>query len=231
MFPTLRIVLIAALFVLFAAGASNCTAKTYVTCGGFCGGVLPCNQTYDECLSFCEGIESRCDRVGRHAVFIAYVTCNSNSDAGFGCTDAGEPVASVACEPEQSDLVQCQSEQDATLDIPDGAYEADTPCPDAGSCVACCQDHHEAGAKVYAKAVTECVCKPSECQSPCAKEACASRPQTPEANDKCDQCLSTALDDQTSVPGACVVPVTLACNTDVDCALYVNCLMQAGCTN
>jgi hypothetical protein len=119
---------------------------------------------------------------------------------------------------------------DGALDIPDGAFETDAPCTDAGDCVSCCKDHHEAGARMYARLVTDCICEPGMCHSECATESCARDAQAqPQANDACDLCVSSKLSDVTPDAGACVIPVTLQCNQVADCALFVNCSTQAGC--
>jgi len=224
----LRMAVVSALLVLVAVAASNCQAKTYTTCVSICGGVPPCNESYDDCLASCEAQEAKCDRVGHPAAFLAYLTCTS--DGGFSCDEAGQPVASALCEQEQADLVQCDSEGDAALDIPDGAFQADAPCADAGDCVSCCKDHHAAGAREYAALVTACVCAPGVCQTQCETEACAGDAQAqPQAGDACDQCVLSKLSDVTEDAGACVISVTLQCNQVVDCALFINCSTQAGC--
>jgi len=224
----LKVAFASGLLLSIAAGGSNCQAKTYTTCAGLCAGAPPCNESYDECVASCVAQEDKCARVGHPAAFLAYLTCTT--DGGFGCNDAGQPVASALCGQEQADLVQCESETDAALDIPDGVFDADSPCAVAGNCNACCKDHHEAGARMYAALVTACACEPAACQSQCAKEACAGDAQMePQANDPCDQCLSGVLSNLTADAGACVLPVTLQCNQTADCALFVNCGTQAGC--
>lgn len=225
----LRVAVVSGLLVLAGAGASNCQAKTYTICAGICGGIPPCNESYDDCLIRCATVQDKCERVGHPAVFLAYLTCTT--DGGFSCDDAGQPIASALCEQEQADLVECESENDAALDIPDGAFEADTPCADAGDCLECCKGHHEAGARTYESLVTECVCQSGTCQSPCtrAKEVCTDAQTQPQANDLCDQCVSNVLNDLPPDAGACVIPVTLECNQVADCALFVNCSAQAGC--
>jgi hypothetical protein len=101
--------------------------------------------------------------------------------------------------------------------------------------VACCQVNHVSGAKSFAAAVNACECGDAGVCSadagPCAHEACANPPAAPDASDGCDVCLTESLNDQTSPPGACVLPVTAACNRVQDCALYVNCATQPGCSN
>jgi hypothetical protein len=224
----LRVILVSGLLALVAAAASNCQANMFTTCLSICGGVPPCNESFEACRSRCEAQEDQCDRVGHPAAFLAYLSCTS--DGGFSCDEAGEPVASALCAQEQADLVQCESEGDASLDIPDGAFEADAPCADAGDCVSCCKEHHKEGARMYASLVTACVCGPGMCASDCATEACAGDAQAPpQSNDACDQCISSKLNDITPDAGACVVPVTLQCNQVADCALFVNCSTQVGC--
>ncbi len=226
----LRTALVAGLLSVVAAGSSNCEAKSYTTCSGLCQGSPACNQNYDECLESCVALDQKCERVGHPEAFLAYLTCVN--DAGFACGDAGQPVASALCQREQADLVQCESEGDASLTIPDGAFDADTECADVANCSACCKEHHESGALMYATLVSECTCKPAVCKTLCATEACAGDAQTePQANDMCDQCLSNALNDLTPDAGACVVPITLQCNQIAECALFVNCGTQTGCTH
>jgi hypothetical protein len=223
-----KVAVMTGLLVLVAAFGSHCQAKMYTTCTGICGGVPPCNESYDDCLMGCAALQDKCDRVGHPATFLAYLTCTT--DGGFSCDEAGQPVATALCEQEQADLVQCDTEGDAALEIPDGAFEADTPCADAGDCLECCKDHHVGGARMYATFVTECLCAPGTCQSACAAEACAGDAQMqPQPNDPCDECVSTALNDLVPDAGACVIPVTLQCNQVADCALFVNCATQAGC--
>ncbi len=223
-----KIAVVSGVLAFVAAGAFHCQARTFTTCAGICAGVPPCNESYDDCLMRCTTLEDKCTRVGHPGAFLAYLICTT--DGGLSCDEAGQPVASALCEHQQADLVECESEGDAALDIPDGAFEADTPCADAGDCTACCKEHHLAGAQMYATLVTECTCAPGVCRSPCAKESCAGDAQMqPEAGDKCDQCLGNALNDLTPDASACLIPVTLQCNQNADCALYVNCATQAGC--
>jgi hypothetical protein len=221
-----RVSVVSGWLVLVAAAVSNCQAKTYTICASICGGVPPCNESYDDCLMRCGAMQEKCDRVGHPAAFLAYLTCTI--DGGLTCDDAGQPVPSALCAQQQADLVQCESENDAeALDIPDGAYEADTACADGGDCSTCCKSHHEEGARMYASLVTACLCKPDTCAKACAKEACEDKP--PQPNDACDQCVSNELSELTPGAGACIVSVTLQCNQVADCALFVNCGTQAGC--
>ena len=117
---------------------------------------LPCNDTFDECLASCEAQEERCERVGHPAAFLAYVACTS--DAGFSCDDGGKAIANPPCGPAQAELIQCESDTDASLTIPDAAYDASAQCVDAASCLSCCKDLWPSGAKEYSKAVTSCAC-------------------------------------------------------------------------
>jgi hypothetical protein len=235
-----RIMAVAAFVATAALATAHCQAATYVNCTGLCESVLPCNDSYEQCIAFCTAQQDKCDRVGHPAAFLAYVSCAT--DAGFSCNDAGEPVANAPCGPEQAELVQCESADDATLAIPDGAYDGASACVDAGSCLSCCAAVYPKGAKEYAEATKACVCSAAcvcndangdahACQSQCGDEVCASDPVPPESGDACDQCLSTVLDEQTPDAGACVVPVTVQCNKSVECALYTNCVSQVGCTN
>jgi hypothetical protein len=84
-------------------------------------------------------------------------------------------------------------------------------------------------------AVSSCVCGDGgQCQSQCATEACAKDPVMPaDAGDPCDLCLSQVINEQAADVGVCVLPVTLACNLakNYECAAYVNCASQIGCTN
>lgn len=211
---------------------------------------------YDECIAFCTAIENKCEAVGRRAVFLDYVACAT--DAGFSCTEGGtvdagdagidahavrrvEPIANAPCGIQQAELVQCEAiDGQAPLDVAEGAYDPGQACPDAGSCLACCKAAYPEGAAEYRSAVTACACKKGgACEAACADdagnpaEACAKKPTQPTPGDRCNQCLATVLDEQAPDAGACVVPVTLQCNQTghVECALYANCVSQAGCTN
>jgi hypothetical protein len=223
-------------FAILAVGATlasaDCSAKSYINCTGLCRSVLPCNDSYDECLSSCEAQQDKCERLGHPAAFLAYVACTS--DAGFSCDDAGKAIANPPCGPQQAELIQCESDTDASLPIPDGAYEASAECVDAASCLSCCKDLWPSGAKEYSKAVNSCACgEGGKCESDCADAACAKPAQQPTNGDKCDLCLSEIINEQAADVGACVRPVTSECNQpgNVDCALYVNCVSQTGCTN
>ena len=93
-------------------------------------------------------------------------------------TDGGHlsvPIANAPCGIEQQELIQCEApDADATLDIPDGAYDPGLDCPDAGSCIACCKAAYPVGAMQFRDAVSSCVCGDAgKCQSACAKSACA----------------------------------------------------------
>jgi hypothetical protein len=224
-----------------ALATAHCqAAQTYINCTGLCENVLPCNDSYDECIAFCSAQEDKCGRVGHPAAFLAYVSCTT--DAGFSCSDAGEPVANAPCGPEQAELVQCESADDATLAIADSAYQAALACVDAGSCLSCCAAAYPEGAEEYIDATKACVCSAAcvcrdaeggvhSCQSECVEEVCATQSVSPESGDACDQCLGTVLDEQSPEAGACVLPVTEQCNKSANCALYVNCVSQVGCTN
>jgi hypothetical protein len=226
-----RIGVVTAGFGLLASAAADCqSAKTYTTCTGLCETVLPCNDTYDQCIAFCTATQDKCERVGHEAAFDNYVICTS--DAGFSCTDAGEPVANAPCGPQQAELIQCDAPDGEVLTIPDGAYDAQAACTDAGSCLQCCNGLYPKGASEYSAAVRACTCGDAgKCASDCADAACETRPVQPTNSDKCDLCLSAALDEQTTDAGPCVVPVTLQCNSSIECALYMNCVTQPGCTN
>jgi hypothetical protein len=255
-----RIVAFSGLVALLIVGTAHCSAKSYVNCTGLCESVLPCNDSYDQCITFCTDIQNRCESVGRQAVFLAYVACTT--DAGFSCNtgdggdagdasdagrkadggdggDAGQPLANAPCGFEQAELVQCEfgDAGDASLDVPDGFYDPGLDCPDAGSCLACCEAAYPNGKRQYAEAVTDCACgEHGKCNVACATEAClpvkdgAPRPQ-PDAGGPCDMCLSTVLDEQSPDAGVCVKPVTKQCNGQLQCAGYANCVSQTGCTN
>jgi hypothetical protein len=230
--PFSRLVLLGAFVTLAASAAVDCSAKSYTTCTGLCQSVLPCNDSFDECLASCQAQQDKCEREGHPAVFLDYVACTT--DAGFTCDDAGHAVANPPCGPSQLELIECESNNDATLPIPDGGYDATGDCVDAASCLGCCKDLFPKGASDYAKAVTACVCgEAGTCQSECADSACASPTVQPMGGSKCDLCLSAAINEQAADVGACVLPVTLACNQEknFECAAYVNCVSQMGCTN
>src|SRR5580692_279880 len=127
-----RVATLSGLVTLAALATAHCQAKSYINCTGLCENVLPCNDSYDECISFCTAQADKCERVGHPAAFLAYVSCAT--DAGFSCSDAGDPVANAPCGPQQAELVQCESDDDATLAIPDGALDAALGCTDASSC-------------------------------------------------------------------------------------------------
>jgi hypothetical protein len=229
---------------------------------------------YQECLVFCTAIEKRCESVGRQAVFQNYIACATDAgfsctetggstptdsplrflvqildigvDAGDAqASDASVPIANAPCGIEQAELLQCEApDADATLDIPDGAYEPGRDCPDSGGCVECCKAAYPMGAMQFAEAVSACVCGDAgKCQSVCAESACqrvrdGRMPPQPdtgeggtEAGNACDQCLTAVLDEQNLDAGACVKPVTDQCNKQEECALYANCVSQSGCTN
>jgi len=227
-----RVLALVAFAGLVALASADCTsARTYVNCVGLCESVSPCNDTYDECLTFCNAQREKCERVGHPSAFTAFVSCTQ--DAGFSCNDAGEPIANPPCGPEQAELVQCDSNDAAPLAIPDGSYDAAQGCVDASSCLSCCKELWPKGAREYASAVTACLCgEGGQCQHACATTVCApTRPEMPDSGDKCDMCLTAAIDEQAAEVGPCVIPVTKTCNGNVDCALYVNCVSQSGCTN
>jgi hypothetical protein len=233
-------VLVGGLVAMVGLATTRCGAKSYTNCTGLCESVLPCNDTYTQCIAFCTAVQDKCERVGHPSVFFDYVSCAT--DAGFTCDDAGKPVANAPCGPEQAELVQCDSEDDATLTVTDGAYDAASECLEAGSCLGCCASAYPAGAREYSKATVACICgqecmcpdvsgETHSCQSTCRAEVCASPVVQPEAGDNCDHCLASVLNEQTADTGACVVAITYQCNKSLDCALYVNCVSQAGCTN
>jgi hypothetical protein len=216
----------------------DCTSTNNVVpgCAELCLSQLPCWQTLAQCQSACTTLQNTCTLSGHPSAFEAYATCAA--DAGFTCVDGGMPTANAPCGPQQNTLGQCQVEVEGGFDIPDGALAADMACV-AGGCVACCQNHHPEGAKTFLAAVEACECGDAgqcvaEAGGPCAHE-CALHLQGPDAapgvGDSCDRCLTSTLDDQTTPPGSCVMPVTTVCNKSLDCALYVNCATQAGCNN
>ena len=67
----------------------------------------------------------------------------------------------------------------------------------------------------------------------CADAACAKPAEMPTNGGSANLCLSQVINEQAADVGACVRPVTYECNQadNVDCALYVNCVSQTGCTN
>jgi hypothetical protein len=234
---------------LFACPSS--TSNNTASCPNLCTTQLPCAETLNQCLAACCAQERTCNASGHPATFQAYVTCAVS--AGFSCTDAGQPVVNAPCGPQATDLLECQIEIDGGLNVPDAETVNDTNCvgtsdiPDAelvkdtycvnatGGCFNCCAKNHPTGAAAFSAAAIACTCSADGgvCGrgGACATEACASPPKMPVPDDPCDQCLTNALNDQTADAGACVAPVTLQCNKTLDCALYVNCAMQAGCTN
>jgi hypothetical protein len=231
-----RIVVLAWLAAFAVLASAHCGAKTVVDCIGLCENVLPCNDSYNQCIAFCTSQEDQCDRVGHPAVFLSYISCVT--DAGFSCSEAGKPIANPPCGPAQAELVQCESNDDATLLIPDGAFDASGSCVDASSCLSCCADLWAMGAREYARAVSSCLCGPGgQCEEKCRNEAgmpsevCAKHPMMPVSGDPCDVCVSAAINEQSADVGSCILPVTKECNANSDCALYVNCVSQSGCTN
>ncbi len=272
-----RLALFGGLVAFFAITTVDCGAATYITCTGLCESVLPCDDSYQECISFCTKIETRCGNVARNAVFLAYVSCTT--DAGFSCPEASMldamadvnadakadamtdahvavpveagPVANAPCGIQQAELIQCEPDDaDVMLDVPDSAYDPGLLCPDAGSCIACCEAAYPAGAKEYAEAVSACVCGDggagSVCTCPndgglgthsctpavaCATEACGSPLMTPSAGGTCDQCLTLVLDEESPDAGACVLAINRRCQPQLECDLYANCVSQNGCTN
>jgi hypothetical protein len=239
----LRILTTLALGGLVTPAVLDCHAASYVTCTGLCESVLPCNDTYNQCIDYCDGIQRKCRDVGQVNVFSSFVSCAT--DAGFSCSDAGEPLVNAACLTEQAALIQCQPDRDGELPFPDGgdgSLAAGSACGDAGSCLDCCRSVYPRGAKEYAAAVNECAC--AEDGGPCiallpdggvpcgAKSACSKSPVMPSNGDSCDLCLSAVLADMNDA-GACVVPVTEKCNSvaNIECAAYLNCVSQPGCTN
>jgi hypothetical protein len=280
----LRIVLFGGLVGFFALVSAQCKARTYLTCTGLCESALPCNYTFAQCMTFCTNVQDRCEAVGRPAVFQAFVACAS--DAGFSCNypdggdggDAGDAhtleqefdggeggptmpaVASASCGIQQAELIQCESfDGEMPLDVIEGSYDPAFACPDAASCVACCEAAYPTGAKEFREAVQACVCADSGVQArvclcvadgsnsthpctpaqACASEVCASHPMLPTAGDDCDQCVTTLLNEQSIEAGACVGFVNRRCSyegakTDAshaECAFYANCVSQSGCTN
>ena len=218
--------------------ALDCTSTSGIVpgCADLCLSQLSCWQTLDQCKTACDDLQDACTTSAHPSAFAGYAACAS--DAGFTCVDGGPPTANAPCGPQQNTLEQCQGGVDGGFDIPDGALMADMACV-AGGCVACCQNHHAAGARTFLAAVEACECGDAgqcvlDAGGPCGHE-CALHLQGPDAapapGDVCDQCLTSTLDDQTTPPGACVMAVTSACNESLDCALYVNCATQAGCNN
>lgn len=217
--------------------ALNCTSTSSVVpgCADLCLSQLPCWQTLTQCTNACGDLQDACTTSGHPSAFEGYATCAA--DAGFTCVDGGLPTANAPCGPQQNTLEQCLVVVDGGFEIPDGALASDMQCV-AGGCVACCQNHHPAGAATFLAAVEACECGDAgQCVvngGPCGRE-CALHLQGPDAapaaGDVCDQCLTSTLDDQVTPLGACVMPVTAACNTSLDCALYVNCATQTGCNN
>src|ERR1700688_2986102 len=108
-----RVAFFGGLLAFFAGATADCGAKTYVTCTGLCENALPpCNGApeaamsesstpYQECLDFCMAIQTKCESVGRPSVFLDYVACAT--DAGFTCTDAGNPDAGDAADGGERD--------------------------------------------------------------------------------------------------------------------------------
>jgi hypothetical protein len=231
----LRIALVATVAAFGALASAQCNSTPSFDCVDLCRAVLPCNYSYDQCISMCTSQEDKCERVGHPAVFTQYISCAT--DAGFTCNDADTPIANPPCGPAQAELVTCES-NDATLDIPDGAADANLACVDASSCLSCCIDLWSKGAKEFAEAVSSCVCgETGKCRKECANEAgvpnqvCAKHPTMPDSGDPCDLCVSGAINEQVADVGTCVIPVTKQCNESAECASYVECVSQAGCTN
>jgi hypothetical protein len=220
------------------------TAAIEATCTDLCSSQLACGQALGTCEDACGSTQTACTLSGHPSTFQAYINCAA--DAGFSCDDAGQPVVNAPCNPLDNDLIQCQF--GASFDAADDALAAkviaevadaaavDSLCVSttttSGSCIHCCADHHEGGAEVFAAAVHACECGDGgACAPECGTQWCANPNEAPDANGSCDQCLTNTLDDQAAEAGACVVPVTKTCNRVLDCALYVNCATQAGCTN
>jgi hypothetical protein len=230
-----RIAMVVAASVFGALISTQCSSPASVDCIGLCRSVLPCNYSYNQCISMCTAQEDKCERVGHPAVFSEYLSCAT--DAGFTCNDADVPIANPPCGPAQAELVTCESD-DATAPVPDGAADASVACVDASSCLSCCLDLWPKGAREFAAAVSACVCGPTgRCRAECANgagdpdEVCAKHPTMPESGDACDLCVSGAINEQAVDAGTCVMPVTLKCNESPECESYVNCVTQAGCSN
>jgi hypothetical protein len=86
-FSASRIATLGALAAFFALTSANCGARTYITCTGLCENALPCNDTYNQCMAFCEAVQKKCGNNARPAVFMAYIACTT--DAGFSCDYEG----------------------------------------------------------------------------------------------------------------------------------------------
>jgi hypothetical protein len=228
------LIALGALVALLLACPSS-TSNTGASCPSLCTNQLACGQTLQQCLSECTALEQACNESAHPSAFQAYVTCATS--AGFSCTDAGQPMVNASCGTQANDLQQCQVEVDGGFVVPDASLVLDMACPgqntttDPTGCLTCCVNNHPSGAAAFSAAVRDCTCGPSgACEvDACARETCAPDASKPQANDACDQCLTRVLNDQTSPPGVCLDPVTLACNKTLDCALYINCTTQAGC--
>jgi hypothetical protein len=222
--------------------ALDCTtaAAPVPGCSDLCLSQLSCWNTLADCTKACTALQAACNQSGHPSAFEAYATCAT--DAGFTCVDGGADggaaTVNAACVGQQNTLEQCRVEVDGGFEIPDGALAADLACVGTSGCVACCQKHHPEGGSAFLEAVFACECgdagacvvEAGSCQTECAAHLQGDG-GAPATGDPCDQCLTSTLNDQAIEAGACVTPVTIACNKSVDCALYVNCATQVGCTN
>jgi hypothetical protein len=217
-----------------ALDCTSAVAPTEASCSDLCLIQLQCGQTLEQCQNDCQALQKTCTSSGHPSAFQAYAVCAE--DAGFTCIDGSAPMVNAPCGPEQYALEECKLEVDGGFDIPDAALVADMMCASpTGGCVSCCQMNHQSGSKTFAAAVEACECGDAgACAVPCASE-CAGHLDSPDAQpqpgDSCDTCLTQSLNDQVGDAGTCVAAVTAACNRTLDCALYVNCATQMGCTN
>jgi hypothetical protein len=226
------------LAVPLGAIALNCTstATSVPGCDDLCVSQLPCWPTladgggYAACQAACNSVFNMCNKSGHPSAFAAYAVCAG--DAGFTCVDGGA-IANAPCGTQENMLDECLLEIDGGFNVPDSALANDMGCV-GSNCIPCCQMHHPDGSKIFVAAVEACECGDAgQCQGPCQGECAthfASRDAGPVATDPCDQCLTNSLDDQEQDAGTCVLPVTAACNKNLDCALYVNCATQIGCS-
>ena len=109
----------------------------------------------------------------------------------------------------------------------DGPSEAAAACAtniDAMTCIDCCQVAYMEGAETFSSAIVACACSSTgNCESDCKTSVCAKTPSNPAAGSSCAKCLDMVL----ATGGACVTPVSNACNADPVCVSYVDC--ASGC--
>lgn len=240
--PIELLVTVLLLGVPVAAVAIDCTPTTpgVPSCTDLCLAQATCGQTLEQCQDACASLQANCSKSAHPSTFAAYATCAA--DAGFTCLDSGGATANAACLGVQNSLVECEVVVDGGFEVPDAELVADESCVGVsammGGCTACCQSHHKAGAATFLAVALSCECGDGgACTGPeagCGNECAAhlTGPEgRPEAGSPCDTCSIQTLDDQTAEAGACVGPVTRGCNASLDCALYVNCATQPGCTN